>query len=164
MKLIRPSPGELADRQTILELKINHADIEIGDEESKLIKTKKGSANVVRTVIDNPTKVNVQPFFDELELVQTRLKENWIPNITMHEEAVKAYDDLYEQLAKTNEQLWDLEDQARVLRDAPDKFQELACKRAAEVLFTITDLNERRASLVQEINKIWKITSQEKLY
>lgn len=161
MRLIRPSPGELADRQVILSLKINHAQVEVvGDDEPKHVK----SGNIIRTVVDNKTKVNVQPFYDELELVQNHLKNHWIPDISMTDEKVVQYDKLFDALVDVNTKLWDLEDQARVLRAAPDKFFDVACRQAAEVLFAITELNDNRAKLVQEINAIWKITSQEKLH
>ena len=160
MRLIKPSPGELADRQTILEIKIEHVDREVVDKEPDL--RQKGP--VVRTVVMGDTKVQVHHFFYELELIQNHLKQDWIPDILNKPGMVEKYDELYDELTDINSALWDLQDEARILRNAPDKFKEAACKRAAEVLFAIDTANEKRAELVKSINELWGLEHQEKVY
>jgi hypothetical protein len=162
MSLIKPKPGDLVDRQSILELKIAHVESQkdFDNEPEQVV----AHGAVARTVVSNPTKINVHPFVDELELIVSYLKKNWIPDILLDEDKVHAYDAHYEALKEVNAQLWDLEDKARTLRDAPDNFQEEACRRAAEVLFSITSLNDKRADIVRRINKLWSIDLQEKLY
>lgn len=169
MRLLKPNPGELVDRQTILELKIEHANVEIEDEPKSdipLPETARGGSKLLKNrVIVNKGALGtrVHLFFDELELISNRLIESWVSGLTTQEQ-VDSYDALYEQLSEVNSQLWDLEDSARVLRAAPDKFQEQATLRAAEVLFAITDLNDKRATIVKSINELWGIMSQEKSY
>lgn len=169
MRLLKPEPGELVDRQTILELKIDHANVDIEDEKKtglpELEQARGGSKLLKnRTVVNKGaigTKVHL--FFDELELISNKLIEAWIPDLRTQDQVDK-YDIFYAELSEVNSKLWDLEDEARILRDAPDKFQQQAAVKAAEVLFNITALNDRRAELVKSINALWGIQSQEKSY
>lgn len=170
MRVIKPSPGELVDRQTILELKIEYG---LGNSEfaelqgeDKVQRTPRSLAlsRVDRVVVDNPTGVNVRPFMDENELIIAYITKNWIPDIAMDESKIAAYDKLHDELLEVNHSLWKLEDQIRILRIAPDKFESAAAIRAAEVAFTIADQNDKRAELVKSINALWGIKSQEKLH
>lgn len=165
MLLFKTDPGQLVDRQTILELKIEHSNVEFEPEKTDIISDKRGSRVLQRTVVNkNALGTKIHLFFDELELIQKALLEKWIPDIYNSDDKVKSYDELYEQLSEVNSQLWDLEDQIRILRDAPDKFEELAAKRAAEVAFAIADLNDKRAGIVKQFNSLWNVNTEEKQY
>jgi hypothetical protein len=163
-RLFNPQPGEMVDRQTILTLKIEHVQGQKDfDNDEKAVK----GGVVARTVVSNPTKINVHPFVDELELIRKHLSENWIPGISIDDGKVIAYDQFYDDLYDVNAQLWDLEDKARVLRDAPDKIvieESELFKIGYETLGKINTLNDKRAELVKKINELWNIQSQEKLY
>lgn len=163
-RLLRPNPGECVDRQTILELKAEHGQSLDPQQVTDHIKQDTEAATVVKTVMLNPSKVNIKPFLDEHEAIQRYLEEYYFPNIQAFPDRQTSYDSLYKQLGEVNSGLWNLEDQARILRAAPDKHQEVANQRAAEVLFTITEMNDKRSELVKQINAIWNINSQEKLY
>lgn len=162
MRLIHPSPGELADRQSILELKIEYGASEISSEQK--IEGSKVVRNLTRNVITAPTRVNIIPFKEELEAVIKYNVEHWLPGIQEDDSKVQLYDKLYDDLFEVNHNLWKLEDEARILRAAPDKYQAQAAVRAAEVLFSINDENDKRAEVIKQINSIWNITHQEKMY
>lgn len=161
MRLLKPLPGELVDRQTILELKIAHVESQ-KDFDNEDVQVPHGG--ITRTVVSNPTKVNVHPFVDELELVRKCLMDNWIPTIALDEEKVALYDKYFDELKAINDKLWDLQAELRVLRDAPDNHVDAARIRAGGVAFDIDFLNEQRANLVKSINQIWGYDTQEKLY
>ena len=167
MRMLKPNPGELVDRQSILELKIDHSNVEFEGEKTEFQtgEGKKRSRVMQRTVVNKEalgTKVHL--FFDELELIQKHLIENWLPDIYNDDAKIEEYNKLFDELSDTNSQLWDLEDQIRILKSAPDPFQETAAKSAATVAFTIVDMNDKRAMLVKKFNALWGIQSQEKLY
>lgn len=169
MRMLKPSPGELADRQTILQLKMEHAQpFEEPKRKEQYIKGTPDPAvredKVSRVTIKGASKIDIKPFHDEHELIQKYLEEFFFPNIAADTNRQKQFDAFHDNLFEVNGKLWKLEDQARVLRAAPDKFQEVAAKRAAEVLFMINDLNDERAALVKKINEIWNIVGQEKMY
>ena len=163
MRLIKPSPGELADRQSILELKIDYGLSEIHTQET-VDRGKTRLRSLMRKVVSEPTKINIIPFKEELEAIIQYTTDKWVPGITDDENKVDEYDRLYEELSEVNGNLWKLEDQARILRAAPDKFEAAAAIRAAEVLFAINSQNDQRAELVRKINSLWGINHQEKLY
>ena len=85
MRLLRPAPGECADRQTIL-----------------LLKAKFGTIK----------KVNTKPFTDELNEIQEYLERNWYFKLTP-EQGTKN-DELIKQLQAVNGELWKLEDEIRL--------------------------------------------------
>lgn len=85
MRLLRPSPGEVADRQTILFLKIQACIAQMKD---------------------------ASKFVDENAECQRYLDLYWFKSLTP--EQGKQFDDLLEELAKVNKTLWDLEDKIRV--------------------------------------------------
>lgn len=162
MLLFKTTPGELADRQTILELKIEHLnEIEVEDEPT--VHKTTATSVVARHIVKNASKVNPQPFLDELELIQESLKKNWFGH-TATDAIVQKYDALFEQLEQVNLDLWNLEDKARVLRDAPDKMQAAANARAAEVLYAINNSNDKRNEIKKQIDALWGYKTQEKLY
>lgn len=173
MRLMKPDPGELVDRQTILELKIDHANVEINPEQKEgeipIPKQARGSSklNQNRFIVNKEAKgTRIHLFYDELELISKKLLETWVPDIMTSQEKVDKYDELYASLSETNASLWDLEDQGRVYRAAPERYQNDPTfnTRCKDILFEIEDLNDKRADLVKQINALWGIKSQEKSY
>lgn len=162
MRLFRPNPGEIVDRQTILQLKAEAGSNPAMTTTDETDMPAPG-AIVTRKVMHNASKVNIQPFLDESEMCQQALEKNWFDSLTTKDKQ-DAFDTYYNELLEVNRALWKLEDRARILKAAPDKFQDLANKSAAEVLFSITDLNDQRAEIVKKINSLWGITAQEKMY
>ena len=159
--MFNPDPGEMVDRQVILELKIYNSDTEpIGTDKKQV---KKGQ--IERTLVDKASLNSKQHIYlDEIEMIRAKLISNWIPDIADKPDKVEEYDKLYDELSEVNAQLWDLEDQARVLRAAPTPKDQKVIERKAEILDCVSTLNDKRAHLVKAINKLWNINSQEKLY
>lgn len=163
--IITLSPGDLVDRQTILQLKLSHAGIESDTgyaPVSQQILEQSTSKAVNRTVLLDKSKIDIQPFLVEHEAIQSRLELDWFPKLD--EKNGSIFDKLMEDLKSINSELWRLEDQARVLRSAPDKFLDTVTRRKAETLDAITYHNEQRANLVRKINTLWNIDVPEKMY
>jgi hypothetical protein len=161
MSIMRLLPGDLADRQTIVELKINHCNAEFdGDEKDR----KEISLPVARTLVSK-NAVNVAPFLDELDLIRKKLAQDWVPDLERNNK-VEEYDKLYDALAEANLQLWNLEDEIRVLRAAPERISQsrVWLIRAAECGVNISETNDIRASLIKQINALWNYNTQEKFY
>lgn len=150
MRMLQPSPGEAVDRQTILQLKCQHGQ-------------KKG--------------VNVKPFVDENNALQEYLEKNWL--LLTQKSMQDPYDRLWAALKEVNKKLWDLEDEIRTLKvslgiakipahDAAcmisGNMQNPKCLRIVEIGLLVPELNDRRAKLVQEMNALFGIRTQEKLY
>lgn len=161
MRLLKPSPGECADRQTILWLKIQYGS---GGQEASTRIDMKREEGKARVVIENPSPINIQPFLEENEFIQRHLEANWFPDIANDPEKQRKWDSVVEELAELNHQIWKLTDQSHVLKDAPDRMQAQANARAAEVLFAITDLNDKRANLVRDLNELFEIRTVEKIF
>lgn len=131
MRMLTPSPGECADRQTILELKCKYGQLK---------------------------HINTKPYSDEINLIQNYLEKEWfykiVPNIGAQ------YNQLYFKLKDINSQLWRLEDEIRIrsTEPSPDK------DRIVEIAMLIPKLNDERAGLVQEINGLFRVRGQEKVY
>ena len=162
MRMIKPSPGECADRQTILKLKIAAADpgeAKVGYDEVYTATPDGNERKVNRTILQNAPKVNVQPFLMENEEIQRYLEVFWFPDFP---KVGDRYDELFDTLAEINERLWKLEDEARVLRRA--KKDPNTVYRAATVLFEITEENDKRSEMVQTINQLFGIEGKEKVY
>ena len=157
MRMLKPDPGELVDRQTILELKIKHADS--GETETAADEKEVEGGAVARTVVKGNSKVDIQPFLWENEEIQRYMEKNWFPDFPHIGEE---YDELFDSLAEVNGRLWDLEDEARALRAATKN--PATMNRAGIVLFEITEENDKRAELVKKINALFNIHSQEKMY
>ena len=85
MRLLRPSPGEAADRQGIL-----------------LLKCRYGIAK----------NVNTKPFEDEINELQTYLDVHYFNKI--NEETGEKYNQLFQQLKDVNNDLWRIEDEVRI--------------------------------------------------
>ena len=160
-RMFNPDPGEMVDRQVILELKIYNSDTEpIGTDKKQV---KKGQ--IERTLVEKSSLNSKQHIYlDEIEMIRAKLISNWIPDIADKPDKVEAYDKLYEELSEVNAQLWELEDQVRVYLDAPIGLEDTADRRALEVYKTITRLNDKRANLVKAVNALWNLNTSEKLY
>lgn len=183
MRLIRPSPGEAADRQTILELKMKYggsevpvdtADLSIPAaakhaEPPKEIVKVKNEGGVATTVLRQKFvsgKVNIQPFVDEHELIQTYLEKNWFPELETRAGADIEFDRLYEELAEINAVIWKVTDQGHVLLAACKDMHRTnpAPEKAAEVLYTTIEQNDKRAEVVRRINELFGLKVQEKIF
>lgn len=137
MRMLQPSPGEVCDRQTILQLKCKH-----GMEK----------------------KINVQPFVDENNQLQDYLEKGWL--LLANKSIQHDYDTLLKQLEVVNSRLWSLEDRVREWQQI-SKAQPLGEKELRDIVqdyFSITQLNDVRAGLVKQINALFGIYSQEKLH
>jgi len=163
--IINPSPGDLVDRQTILLVKLEHCGVE-GDTglqpvSSEVMEVSK-EKTVARTVLMEKTEINIQPFILEANAIQEKLHLYWFYKLS--DKQGEEFNTLFAKLKATNAGLWKLEDQARVLRMAPDKQSDTILHRKAETLDAITFNNDQRADLVRKINSLWNIDIQEKLY
>jgi hypothetical protein len=164
--IINPTPGDLVDRQTILQVKLSHCGIEGNtgyapvSEQLQEASTKRVLS---RTLVKDKTKIDIQPILIEHEAIMQKLELDWLPRISAETE----FDSLFEKLLNVNKNLWEWEDQARILRAAPPTpllNRELVFQRKAEALDAITEGNELRAMLVKKINALWDIEVQEKMY
>ena len=165
MRLLKPSPGECIDRQTILWLKIQYGSA-IGEPIKNVdISERETGGRNARVTADNVSPINVQPFIDENELIQQHLESNWYTEIASDDEVKQLELENYtEELAELNHLIWKLTDQAHVLKDAPDRMAAQANIRAAEVLYTTIELNDKRAKLVRDINALFEIRTVEKIF
>ena len=167
MRFLRPNPGECVDRQTILALKIEYGSGKTGDPEvtdNIVEQAPDESKTVVRTQMKNASPVNIQPFIDENEEIQKYLEKNYFPDIAAFADKQKKFDEYFEQLGELNSDLWKLEDQIRILRDAPDTNSAIVAERGWEVAKLIASFNDRRAMMVRQINSLWNIYQVEKLH
>ena len=163
MRMIKPSPGEAADRQTILNLKIKSVDtgeLRVRQGEDKTVVDKEnGPFAVNKRIVSGISKIDIQPFLMENEEIQRYLEQFWFLDFP---KVGEQYDELFDTLAEVNERLWKLEDEARALRRA--KKDTAAVYRAATVLFEITEENDKRSELVQQINQLFGVEAREKVY
>ena len=136
MGLLAPSPGEVVDRQTILELKIAAA---------------------------KKNQISIRDFAEEYDQLQAYLgKNSFTPKPGQDD-----YKTLYAKLKNVNTQLWNIEDEIRlIIRQAGAPCSLTADQRDAvcKISFAIPHLNDQRAELVQQINKLFNINRVEKLY
>ncbi len=136
MGLLAPSPGEVVDRQTILELKIAAA---------------------------KKNQISTRDFAEEYDQLQAYLgKNSFTPKPGQDD-----FKTLYAKLKDMNTQLWNIEDEIRlIIRQAGAPSSLTAEQRAAvcRISFAIPRLNDQRAELVQQINKLFNINRVEKLY
>jgi len=163
--ILNPSPGDLVDRQTILEVKLNHCGVEGNtglQPVSAELMEQSPQKSVSRTKLLEKTDVDIQPVIREHEAIQQKLELDWFTKL-MPDDGDK-FDKMMSELSNVNAELWKLEDQARVLRLAPDKQNGTVIIRKAETLDAITLNNDLRAELVRKINALWRIDTQEKMY
>ena len=136
MGLLAPSPGEVVDRQTILELKIAAAE---------------------------KNQISTGDFAREYDQLQAYLGKNSFTAKPGQDD----YKVLYAKLKDVNTQLWNIEDEIRlIIRQAGAPANLTAEQKTAvgRISFAIPRLNDQRAELVQQINKLFNIDRVEKLY
>jgi hypothetical protein len=126
-RLLAPNPGEVADRSTILELKIAFAEKH-----------------------NSPA----EHFHEELSDLNLYLGEKWS----------KDYEKLRQDMLKVNQKLWYAEDEIRAVRKKGDTSSLEAIEKLAGLAVIITEQNDVRSNLVRQINELFGITAQEKLY
>ena len=157
------STWRIADRQTILKLKILHSDVKKQEPSVSIAKDSavaKSETVMSGTRAEGISTPKIQHFVDENERLQKYLDVNWFPNVRA--DVREIYYGLFDHLAATNEQLWRREDEARTLRSATKNATVM--HRAGELLFEITQLNDKRAEFVQEINELFGVRVREKVY
>src|ERR1039458_1074653 len=103
MRMFKPNPGELVDRQTILMLKLEHSTVlaspEVVGKDSKTGKSATHVRFIERTLADKSALNSKEHIFlDELELIRAHLIQHWIPDIANQEDRVAASDKYYEDL------------------------------------------------------------------
>lgn len=139
MRLIRPTPGECADRQTILQIKMR---------------------------VCAQKKIPLQHFVEEHNSIQTYLEKEWFPGLIIKQGklAGEKYDQMMLDLEKVNQGLWNLEDEIRSIMALSDAHREDKKQRVVEIAFTIPELNDIRARIVGEINQLFEVKTREKVY
>ena len=188
MRLIKPSPGEAADRQTILELKMKHGGTEVPvdgadltrPEEAKRAEPPKEIVSVrneggVATTVARQKfvsgRVNIQPFIDEHEMIQAYWSGNGFQSWSHALNADIEFDKLYEELAEVNAIIWKVTDQGHILalqskgvmlkqNVSPVEVDKLA----ADCLYATIEQNDKRAELVRKINLLFGINVVEKMF
>lgn len=131
MRLLRPNPGECADRQSILHLKSKYGELK---------------------------HINVKPFNDEIMEIQDYLQKNWFTLIAFDKGS--QFDELWKKLSAVNSELWKIEDEVRLrARETP-----LNKERLVEIALLVPVKNDLRAKIVQEINRLFQVAEQEKVY
>lgn len=99
-------------------------------------------------------RVKVAHFQKELELIEAALAE-WFRKAAGANR--RAYDAATQGLADVNQKLWHAEDEVRAL-DGRQR------DRLAELAKLIPALNDHRAELVREVNRVFGVDQVEKLY
>ncbi|MGH9789533.1 MAG: hypothetical protein ACRD4U_12615 [Candidatus Acidiferrales bacterium] len=99
-------------------------------------------------------KVEVGHFQKELELIEAALAE-WFRKSDGADRG--AYDQATRGLAQVNQQLWHAEDEVRALASSERD-------RLAALAKRIPELNDRRAELVRQVNRVFGVDQVEKLY
>jgi len=99
-------------------------------------------------------QVDIGHFQKELEMIEAALAD-WFRKSPGADR--RACDATTGDLADVNQQLWRAEDEVRQLaRSERDRLAELAK--------LIPELNDRRAALVQQVNRLFRVGQVEKLY
>jgi hypothetical protein len=143
-------------------------------EPTKEIVSVKNEGGVAKTVARQKFtsgKFNIQPFIDEHEMIQTYLEREWFPSLESRAGADIEFDNLYEELAELNAEIWKLTDQGHVLvlqakgillkqEQPPDAVDRLA----AECLYGTIEKNTKRAEVVGRINTLFGINVVEKMF
>lgn len=162
--ILNPSPGDLADRQTILEVKLAHCGVASDTgyaPSSQELMEQSNKKSVARTVIEK-TEINIEPFLQEHAGIQERLTLDWFSKI--NDTTGAKFDALIAELKIVHERLFDVEDQSRTYLHAPAKDTLLVQRRLAELRNSTTTLNDKRALLIKQINALWELEIVEKLY
>lgn len=174
MRLIKPSPGEAADRQVILELKMKYGGTEVPvdttepEEPPKEITKVKNEGGIATTIARQrfvSGKVNIQHFIDEHSLIQAYLENHWFPSLITQIGADIEFDRLYEELAEVNALIWKLTDRGHVLVTAAKSNKDGAGMLAmSDVMVGTIEQNDIRADLVRRINELFGLKVQEKIF
>jgi len=135
MQLLRPSPGECVDRQTILRIKIQEA---------------------------AKTGLDCRHFGDEDGELQLYLEKTWFQAATGAQ--VEQLELFSAELKKVNQSLWDLENKIRNLKLLSTEERDKRTKDIVSIALAIPELNDERARLVAVINSLFGLMAQEKLY
>jgi len=135
MQLLRPSPGECVDRQTILRIKIQEG---------------------------AKTGLDCRHFGDEDGALQLYLERTWFQAATS--DRVEQLQLFSAELKKVNQSLWDLENKIRNLKSLSSEERDERTKDIVSIALAIPELNDERARLVAVINSLFGLTAQEKLY
>ena len=168
MPLLKPLPGDLADRQSIIELKINHCNAEFDEDHKNAftagVDVSNTSMTMARTLV-NKDAINVAPFLDELDLIRKELEKKWVPDLIAMNK-VEQYDVLYSELESINSQLWVLEDKIFALRMAPERIAKTPdwISQTSETGIMISETNAKRSEIIKQINALWGYKTQEKMY
>lgn len=99
-------------------------------------------------------QMDVVHFQKELDLIEAALAD-WLGKNAGADR--RAYDEATQELADVNRKLWQAEDEVRQLpRSERDRLADLAK--------LIPELNDRRADLVQRVNRLFRVSHAEKMY
>lgn len=134
MGLLAPTPGEVADRQTIIELKIDAA---------------------------KQKNLSFSAFSEEYGELQSYLGRNSFATSSPE------YQGLYTKLKDVNTKLWNIEDEIRLIIRQSGEASKLSAEQKIEVCrisFEIPRLNDQRAELVQQVNRLFNVDRREKFY
>lgn len=139
MRFLKPSPGECADRQTILQIKIR-----VAAQQGKPL----------------------EHFVGENNEIQNYLQTSWFPEAVIKRGASVAteFDQLWEKLERVNQRLWDLEDEVRSILALPSEKQTEKVWEVFRIGTAIPIENDKRARLVEEINLLFDVQTREKIY
>ena len=164
--LPRPLPGDLADRQSILQLKIDHSNIdEFNDDQKGEHGKTKGTVNRVTLPKGSANPRTVQ-FMEEHALILKAIQANFTLDLQNNQMFQDKYDAKYSELAEVNATLWKLEDEIRALKQGTPKVSpgHTWLVRVADTAFDIVVHNDKRSELIKQINAMWHYTTNEKLY
>jgi hypothetical protein len=159
MKLLSPNPGEAIDRQMVCWVKAEQCEQTVKE------------SNVNTKTFENQTftpKARIDPkqFVDEINALQKHLLENWFILIPKTNPLSTQLDKHISDLKTLHTRLYQLNNQLRSLHKAYNaQDSEAPSPREVQLLaFQITDLNDARANIVFEINKLFGCPTVEKLY
>ena len=139
MRFLRPSPGECADRQTILQIKMR-----VAAQQGKPL----------------------EHFVAENNEILAYLQKNWFPEsvIKRGPSVADEWDELWEKLERVNQRLWDLEDEIRSILALSSEKQTEKVWEVFRIGTAIPIENDKRAKLVEEINLLFDVQTREKIY
>ena len=135
MRLLKPDAGEVVDRCTILQLKIEAA-----------------------------TRLNRNPnhFVQEKKELVTYLYDNKLQDTS--EETRDSFYRMERDLLSVNIRLWRNEDEVRALPEVTNLTTIPNIRRLAVLCKQIAKLNDERATLVKSINALFGTTTEEKIH
>lgn len=139
MRLLDPDIGEIADRQSILQLKIDAG------------------------MKKNISTAAWEDELHQLDVFLAKKIQSWQRVATAG--STDDFSTLNAQLGQANARLWDCEDDIRALRAKHEQsLDQHFVPIIAECALRIIDLNDARCELVRGINAIFGVAQQEKIY